>query len=179
MQRLLLCLLVGVSAFSLTRRRLAIVELKEDPSCATSCDQGYSEDCEYPDETGEYTLGCDMRPTSSCDDFSACVSPPVSPYTVPPPPPESSDAATVGAVAIFFCVLGVALCACAVCAVVYARFGQGSREGYELWWWCSPCLWWLQGWKDDYAPASAADPTTGVAPDLSGLSLSQLDATGG
>lgn len=143
-------LLPCTSAFSLADRRLSgMTEVVSDPSCATSCDELYNEDCDAVDGEGEYTLGCDMHPTAGCDDFSGCHSPPAPPrrpvwtgtgtYPHAPPPPSPPDVApAVFSALLLF--LAVVLVAGAVVVGVFQCYGAGSRVGFCLW---QCCGWWL------------------------------------
>ena len=112
--------------------------------CKRSCDDGNSVNCDATDADGEYTLGCDEQPTLSCDDASACASPPAPPGRPataprhPPPPPPPSEVPIV-AVSVFVS-LSIVLLAAVVVTCLFYRFGPGSRCGFGLLRWCWCCL---------------------------------------
>ena len=184
-------------AFSLTDRRLTgMNEIEADPSCATSCDELYNEQCDAADETGAYTLGCDLHPTASCDDFSGCASPPTPPqrplwtaggtYPSHPPPPSPPNRAVVGFGLGLF-IVALVLVACCCVGAMYQSRGPGSKMGNCMWLYCGCCLWCWQGCVDDRASErendseserkglaeevsrSAYGDGSGIAPNLSGL----------
>lgn len=125
-------------------------EVVGDPSCATSCDELFNEGCDAADDEGEYTLGCDLHPTSGCDDFSGCQSPPTPPgrpvwlgtgtYPHAPPPPSPPDVAPIvfSALLLFLALL---LVAGAVILGIFQWYGAGSRVGFCLLEVFGCCLW--------------------------------------
>ena len=153
---LLTCVLVGlappgVAAFSLPSagaQRHGRQAAEE--RCAASCDETPDDLCDQQDANGDYTLGCDQHPTTSCDDLSKCESPPAPPSPppwthggtyphAPPTPPPPSPPAHVAwwgiGPAIVVLVVLVLFVGCWCCV----RDGPGSRAGMCCWNYC-PCF---------------------------------------
>lgn len=124
-------------------RRLQVVN---DEPCKSSCDAGEDQECDEQDSQGDWTLSCDLHPTTSCD--AGCFyspPPPLAPwlengtYPAPPPPSPPPDYAYFGA-SVALLVLVVLLLAC---ACVWTRFvGEPSGSVCNRWlrYWCCCCV---------------------------------------
>lgn len=155
----LTCVLVafappGVCAFSLpaaapTPRHGR--QATDDARCATSCDETPDDACDQMDDKGDYTLGCDRHPTTSCDDFSRCTSPPAPParppwqgdgtYPYPPPhPPPPSPPREMMWWGIGPAVLAVALVIALLCCCCCARDGRARNCCWKQCPFCIGCL---------------------------------------
>ena len=153
---LLACVLVGfappgVTAFSLPSAGAPHGRRVAEERCAASCDETPDDLCDQQDANGDYTLGCDQHPTTSCDDLSKCESPPAPPspppwthggtypHTPPTPPPPSPPAHVIWwgiAPAIVVLVVLVLFVGCWCCV----RDGPGSRAGMYCWNYCPCCI---------------------------------------
>ena len=166
----LTCVLVafappGVAAFSLPgadsnwtfasqRRGRQAAEAEETLQCEASCDADYDQHCDHQDADGFYTLGCDLHPTTSCDDLSNCASPPSPPHppTSPdnwpknpptPPPPSPPPPSAVPWIVLTSIVIVLLLCCCGwlACAQDTRR---GTRRGHWIAGACpcvADCIW--------------------------------------
>jgi len=140
-------LLACVLGFSLERaletqsplaRRLA----ENNEPCKESCDEGHNRECDQQDDRGQWTLSCDLHPTTGCDaDCHYPPPPPMMPWVgasgthpSPPPPPPPPDRTLLTAAWIYFVVALVIFLFVVVC-VTYQRRGRGDYVSY----WCC-CL---------------------------------------
>ena len=145
-------LLACVLGFSLERalesesplaRRLA----DNNEPCKESCDEGHDRECDQQDDKGQWTLSCDLHPTTSCD--SHCTYPPPPPldpwmcasgtYPTPPPPPPPPNRTLLVAAWIYF-VVALAICLFVLVCVSYRR--RGETGDYATYWCCCllPCI---------------------------------------
>ena len=153
---LLTCVLVGfappgVTAFSLPGASSPHGRRAAEERCAASCDETPDDLCDQQDANGDYTLGCDQHPTTSCDDLSKCESPPAPPspppwthggtypHAPPTPPPPSPPTQVIWwgiGPAIVVLVVLVLFAGCWCCV----RGGPGSRAGMCCWNYCPCCI---------------------------------------
>ena len=142
----------------------------EEPllQCEASCDADYDQHCDHQDADGFYTLGCDLHPTTSCDDLSNCASPPSPPHpptspdnwpknppTPPPPSPPPPSAVPWIVLTIFVIVLFLCCCGWLACA-------RNTRRGTLRGQWISgacpcvaDCIWDEVPAKELYSPPVA------------------------
>ena len=167
----LLPLVLGFSLESPLGRRLA----ENNEPCKQSCDSGHDRYCDQQNERGEWTMSCDLHPTTSCDDD--CHYPPPSPlvpwmgasgtHPSPPPPPPPPEQEMLVVAWIYF-LAAMTLCLICSCYGIYhysysKRNGAyvGSRSARErIAYWCCCCVscWRGRGdyWDEEERDASAA-----------------------
>ena len=144
---------------------------ENDEPCKQSCDSGHDRHCDEQDSTGEWTLSCDLHPTTSCDaDCHYPPPPPLAPWmgasgTCPsplPPPPPPKDAELLRAAWIYFLV-ALLLFLCCSCYGIYHFAGSrdGRMEGREriaYWFCCCLTCWRSRGdhWDQEERNAQSA-----------------------
>ena len=144
---------------------------EEEERCLTSCDEGHDSHCDEQDAAGQYTLSCDMHPTTGCD--ANCRSFPSPPPTVPwmgasgtypsppPPPPPPDEVLLIGAW-VYFAVALFIFCFVLLCSW-YRRRGE-SRDVFAFWCCCLVPLFrerrsrWEGGGGGDIASREKATP---------------------
>ena len=149
------------------KRKLLLTE-----PCKSFCDSGHDASCDVQDEDGDWVLGCDMHPTTSCDaDCHYSPPPPAAPWLglggYPSPPPNSppDDDRMLPLAIMFFVIAAIFF----VCVCVLAGYGNGAGNGAErTQYWCFCCLPGLRGrssWEDhqEVMKAEQVVVETGVA----------------
>ena len=124
-------------------RRLQVVN---DEPCKSSCDAGEDQECDEQDSQGDWTLSCDLHPTTSCDeDCTYSPPPPLAPwlengtYPAPPPPPPPPDYFYFGiSLTVFVLAVVILVLACVWTAFQGARIGSPGRMW--LLYWCCCCV---------------------------------------
>ena len=117
--------------------------------CKSGCDAGHDASCDEQDLKGEWTRGCDMHPTTSCDeDCHYSPPPPKAPwlgehgtYPSPPPSPSPQNHQVVIYTGIALIVAIVFLCC--VCVILNYSGEDGDRSGTSVdrtAYWCCGCL---------------------------------------
>ena len=151
-------LLACVLGFSLERaleaesplaRRLA----DNNEPCKESCDEGHDRECDQQDDRGQWTLSCDLHPTTSCDaDCHFPPPPPMAPwlgasgtYPSPPPPPPPPDRELLTAAWIYFVValvIFVFFIACCSFRASRNHPDDDDTRNYIAYWCCCmlPCF---------------------------------------
>ena len=152
-------LLACVLGFSLeraleTESPLACRLADNNEPCKESCDEGHDRECDQQDDRGQWTLSCDLHPTTSCD--ADCHYPPPPPmvpwmgasgtHPSPPPPPPPPETELLTAAWIFFVVALVVFLCFLTCVYYrsqrYVPYGRDDSRNYLAYWCCCllPCL---------------------------------------
>ena len=150
----LLALVLGFSLERAPESPLGRALAENNEPCKQSCDAGHDRHCDQQDDTGKWSLSCDLHPTTSCDsDCHYPPPPPLDPWmgasgtypSPPPPPPPPEDEMLLRTAWVFFIVV-LLLFLCCVCGGVYhySRSKGGKTDGRELvaYWCCCFLPYW-------------------------------------
>ncbi len=151
-------LVLGFSLEGIPESPLGRALAQNDEPCKQSCDEGHDRHCDQQDAAGEWTLSCDLHPTTGCDsDCHYPPPPPLDPWmgasgtypSPPPPPPPPEDADLLMAAWIYFLIALLIFLCCACYGIYHYSYNpktkDGNREGRErIAYWCC-CL--LTCWR--------------------------------